>query len=52
RPVFQPIHRTLGLEGFPGAEQAYRHALSVPIYPALTAKEAEVVIRALQRTFA
>jgi perosamine synthetase len=52
RPVFQPIHRTLGLEGFPGAEQAYRHALSVPIYPALTAKEAEVVVRAIQRTFA
>jgi dTDP-4-amino-4,6-dideoxygalactose transaminase len=52
RPVFQPIHRTVGLEGFPGAEQAYRHALSVPIYPALTAQEAEVVVRALQRTFA
>jgi dTDP-4-amino-4,6-dideoxygalactose transaminase len=52
RPVFQPIHRTLGLGGFPGAEQAYRHALSVPIYPALTTKEAEVVICALQRMFA
>jgi dTDP-4-amino-4,6-dideoxygalactose transaminase len=52
RPVFRPIHRTLGLEGFPGAEQAYRHALSVPIYPALTAREVEAVIRALQRTFA
>ena len=52
RPVFQPIHRTLGLEGFPGAEHAYRHALSVPIYPALVAQELEVVIRALQRTFA
>ena len=52
RPVFQPIHRTLGLEGFPGAEHAYRHALSVPIYPALTAQEVEVVIRGLQRTFA
>jgi perosamine synthetase len=50
-PVFQPIHRTLGLEGFPGAEHAYRHALSVPIYPALAAQEAEAVIRALQRTF-
>lgn len=51
RPVFQPIHRTLGQEGFPGAEHAYRHALSVPIYPALAAQEVEVVIRGLQRTF-
>lgn len=51
RPVFRPLHRVLGLDGFPGAEHAYRHALSVPIYPALTAQEAEVVIRGLQRTF-
>lgn len=52
RPVFQPIHRTLRLEGFPGAAHAYRHALSVPIYPALTSQDVEGVIRALQRTFA
>ena len=52
RPVFQPIHRTLGLDGFPGTERAYRNALSIPIYPALTIEEAEVVVRALQRTFA
>jgi dTDP-4-amino-4,6-dideoxygalactose transaminase len=51
-PVFQPIHRMLGLDGFRGSEHAFRHALSVPMYPALTPKEAEVVIRALQRTFA
>lgn len=52
RPVFQPIHRTLGLEGFPGAEHAYKRALSVPIYPALTVQEVEGIIRALQRIFA
>jgi len=51
-PVFRPIHRTLGLTGFPGAEQAYRHALSVPIYPTLTRAEAAVVIGALQAVFA
>ena len=50
-PVFRPIHRTLGLDGFPGTDRVYRHALSVPIYPTLTAKEAEAVIRALLRTF-
>jgi dTDP-4-amino-4,6-dideoxygalactose transaminase len=32
--------------------QAYRHALSVPIYPTLTRAEAEVVIGALQAVFA
>jgi dTDP-4-amino-4,6-dideoxygalactose transaminase len=52
RPVFRPIHLTLGLTGFPGAEQAYRHALSVPIYPTLTRAEAGVVIGALQAVFA
>jgi len=48
-PVFRPIHMTLGLEGFPGTDQAFRHALSLPLYPTLTAREAEVVMRALSR---
>jgi dTDP-4-amino-4,6-dideoxygalactose transaminase len=51
-PVFRPIHLTLGLTGFPGSAQAYRHALSVPIYPTLTRAEAQVVIGALQAVFA
>jgi dTDP-4-amino-4,6-dideoxygalactose transaminase len=51
-PIFRPIHLTLGLEGFPGATHAYRRALSVPLYPALTAREEAVVMRALQRVFA
>lgn len=46
-PIFRPIHTTLGLEGFPGTDQAFRHALSLPLYPTLTAKEAVVVMRAL-----
>jgi dTDP-4-amino-4,6-dideoxygalactose transaminase len=51
-PVYRPIHLTLGLEGFPGATHAYRRALSVPLYPALTSREEAVVLRALQRVFA
>jgi len=51
-PVYQPIHVTLGLEGFPGATHAYRHALSVPLYPALTSREEAIVIRAVQRVLA
>lgn len=48
RPVFQPIHRALGMAGgdFPGAEAAFRSALSLPLYPALTDAGAEAVIRA------
>jgi perosamine synthetase len=48
-PVFQPIHRTLGLAGFPGAEEAWRHALSLPLYPGLTAREQGQVVRAVRR---
>jgi dTDP-4-amino-4,6-dideoxygalactose transaminase len=49
RPVFRPIHATLGLDGFPGTDEAFRHALSIPIYPALTRREEAGVIRALRR---
>ncbi len=48
-PVFRPLHLTLGLDGFPGAAHAFRHGLSVPLYPALTPREETLVIRALQR---
>jgi dTDP-4-amino-4,6-dideoxygalactose transaminase len=51
-PVFQPIHRTLGRAGFPGSEQAWRHALSLPLYPGLTAAEQAHVVRAVRGVFA
>jgi len=51
-PVYRPIHLTRGLEGFPGATHAYRHALSVPLCHALTSREEVLVIRALQQVFA
>jgi dTDP-4-amino-4,6-dideoxygalactose transaminase len=51
-PVYRPIHLTWGLEGFPGATHAYRHALSVPLYPSLTSREEALVIRAVQRVLA
>lgn len=35
RPVFRPLHRYLKLAGFPGAEETWRTALSLPIYPML-----------------
>jgi dTDP-4-amino-4,6-dideoxygalactose transaminase len=50
-PVFQPLHRVLGLKGFPGATECFRHALSVPIYPGLTAAEEARVRAAVRRVF-
>jgi perosamine synthetase len=46
-PVYQPIHVTLGQTGFPGAEQAHRQAVSVPLYPSLTNLEAGAIVRGL-----
>jgi len=48
RPVFQPLHRYLGLapEAFPGSEEAWAHAVSLPIYPSLGADEVERVAAA------
>jgi perosamine synthetase len=48
RPVFQPLHRYLGLDGFPGAEEAWRQAVSLPLYPALSDAEADRVVQAAE----
>ena len=48
-PIFRPIHRTLGLKGFPGTDHAFRHALSLPLYPTLSTREAKLVMLALSR---
>jgi len=47
RPIYRPIHRYLGLSGFPESDAAWEHALSVPIYPALSDEEVERVVAAL-----
>jgi len=39
RPVFCPLHRYLGLDGFEATEKVYAEALSLPLYPRLTADE-------------
>jgi len=51
-PIFRPIHATLGMGRFPGADHAFRHGLSMPLYPALTSQEESLVVRALERILA
>ncbi len=51
RPVFRPLHRLLGQEGFPGAEEAWEKALSLPIYPSLEDEELERVVEAAKESF-
>lgn len=47
RPVPRPLHWDLGpRRGFPGAEEAWRFCLSLPLYPGLTRAERSRVARA------
>ncbi len=50
-PVFQPIHVTLGVEGFPGTTEAFRRSLSLPLYPTLTLQEERTVANAFRGLF-
>jgi dTDP-4-amino-4,6-dideoxygalactose transaminase len=47
RPVFRPLHRYLGEDGYPETERASDTALSVPIYPSLTDDDVHRVTRML-----
>jgi len=51
RPVFRPLHRYLGLEGFPGAEEAWDKAVSLPLYSSLLDEEIERVAAAALESF-
>jgi dTDP-4-amino-4,6-dideoxygalactose transaminase len=52
RPVFRPIHRALGLSGFPDADQLWSQCLSLPCYPLLTDAEVDRVVTALAEALA
>jgi perosamine synthetase len=47
-PIHMPIHQALGLAGYPGADEAQREALSLPIYPTLTDSAVEMIIQEVQ----
>jgi len=50
RPVFCPLHRYLGLDGFEATEKVYAEALSLPLYPRLTADEVRHIALCFRRT--
>jgi perosamine synthetase len=49
RPVFRPLHRYLGIEGFAATEQVFAEALSLPIYPRLKAGDVRRIARCLKQ---
>ncbi len=48
RPVFKPLHHYLGLAGFPATEEAFRRAVSLPLYPALRDAEVQTILQHLR----
>ena len=48
RPVFRPLHAYLELPGFPGAAEAWRAMVSLPIYPSLSRAQVNRVARAVR----
>lgn len=50
-PVFMPLHRYLGLNKneFPNTEEAFRRAISIPIYPSLSKKEITYIIKEVSK---
>lgn len=49
RPVYRPLHRYFDLEGYPGAEMAWKSHLSLPIHPSLTPQDVQRLCQALQQ---
>ena len=47
RPVFQPLHDSLGLKNFHNCDKAKQQALSIPIYLGLLESEIDHIIRAM-----
>jgi perosamine synthetase len=47
RPVFRPLHATVGGEGYPEADRLWATSISLPCYPTLTDAEVDTVSAAL-----
>ena len=51
RPVYLPLHRYIGLEGFPKTEIVWKQSLSIPIYPSLSKVDVNRVIKEIISTY-
>jgi len=51
RPVFQPLHNYLKTRGYAISDHLWQHAVSVPLYPGLTAAEMDTVTAAMKAGF-
>jgi perosamine synthetase len=49
RPVYKPLHRYLGLRGFPNTDSLQETALSLPIYPSMSSNDAAYVAGRLKK---
>lgn len=47
-PVFKPLHKCLGLSGFPVTDEIFQQAVSIPIYPSLSDDEVRKIIDAMK----
>jgi perosamine synthetase len=52
RPVFRPLHRALGLTGYPEADRLWSTSLSIPCYPSLSDGDVDAVAAALAEALA
>ena len=48
RPVFKPLHHYQGNTALPETDAAFREAVSIPLYPALSDDEVEFILRDLR----
>lgn len=51
RPVFQPLHNYVMMRGYEISDHLWQHAVSVPLYPGLTAEEVDAVTVAMKAAF-
>jgi perosamine synthetase len=49
KPVYKPLHHYLKQTGFPGADEIFRRAVSVPLYPGLDNDEISYIIASLKK---
>ena len=48
-PVFRPLHRYLGLDGFEASDKVFAEALSLPLYPRLKLEDVSSIALCLNR---